>query len=291
MKAPRIGTRARAVYDLMLQDSVVPKTTRFRDAKRVYDNAPPAYNLSKFGPRYYSGLNVSKLLSKYGRRIGHGLYEFGEKTDPTPPEVPLFCQDPCQEIDLAPYYTGPVNPNSNFPPFGSDERKPDFNVGDYVILTNTYTHRNAKRFAQWFGTPMKVRDITPSSSNGYIQWYITTEELGPGWNPNRFVKVGRSGRAIVEHMDEKDPTNSLAETMQDLQEETQETLARHDKLRDSLDLIQGKMENLLKYKNVMHRKAEELSYSTISDLTGHISDLCLDFGELECLIQEIRNIK
>jgi len=75
LKLPRKGTRVRAIFDLMYKNAMNGHgPTRFLDAKIVYDNTEPAYNNRMFGPRYHSGMNVSRTMHKFGYRIRRGYY-------------------------------------------------------------------------------------------------------------------------------------------------------------------------------------------------------------------------
>lgn len=74
LKLPRKDTRVRAIFDLMYKNALLGTGTRFRDAKVVYDDTHPSYNHKMFGPRYHSGMNVSRTLGKFGYRASRGYY-------------------------------------------------------------------------------------------------------------------------------------------------------------------------------------------------------------------------
>lgn len=73
-KIPRKGTRRRAVFNLLYSNEMVSEPTYWAEAKDAYDNHPPAYSPAKFGPRYYSGMELSRILNSFADRIHRGLY-------------------------------------------------------------------------------------------------------------------------------------------------------------------------------------------------------------------------
>jgi len=78
-RLPRPGTRVRAVFEVMLANAKRHKTTRWAEGKAAYDNNEPAYSLRMFGPRYHSGINVSRIMRKYGNKIARGEYSMYQK--------------------------------------------------------------------------------------------------------------------------------------------------------------------------------------------------------------------
>lgn len=110
-KLPRKGTRVRAVFDRLYKDFTSVKNTSWASAKAAYDNAPPAYPLKAVplnrmpgfsNPRVYSGMDVSRCLKKYAKRVARGQYEMkaewvalaDKEIPPTPPKVkpPIFSE-------------------------------------------------------------------------------------------------------------------------------------------------------------------------------------------------------
>lgn len=73
-KIPRMGTRRRAVFNLLYANEVVGEMTYWAEAKDAYDNHEPAYPRNQFGPRYYSGMELSRILNSFADRAKRGVY-------------------------------------------------------------------------------------------------------------------------------------------------------------------------------------------------------------------------
>lgn len=98
-RIPRKGTRARALFDELLNDYhwigwTEPRSdghgnTTWGEAKAAYDEHPPEYPIDHGqlvrNPRRYSSMEVSRLLKRYANKHGRGLYqlkpEFANATD------------------------------------------------------------------------------------------------------------------------------------------------------------------------------------------------------------------
>jgi hypothetical protein len=101
-KLPRPGTRRRALFDVLLKNAMEAKYTTWSEAKNAYDNHPPAYPVrghSRYipgkgvmsDPRNYSGMEVSRMLKKFTRKISRGVYRLNDEfLTPHLPQITAF---------------------------------------------------------------------------------------------------------------------------------------------------------------------------------------------------------
>jgi hypothetical protein len=72
-KLPREGTRVAAVIKAWQAN---PTASHWSDLKRAYDNASPALNSFS---RNYTGMELSRITKRYGRRVSRGIYRLDER--------------------------------------------------------------------------------------------------------------------------------------------------------------------------------------------------------------------
>ena len=180
LKIPRLGTRVRALFDVIC---LYPNGVVWRDAKVAYDSAGKALG---YRSRQYSALEVSRQLKRFctytGER-GHRIYKlkpewaqvavndsaFQLSTTADLGKLRAIAENPSGQVFVTP--VDPLPPQHIFP-------------GDWVVLKDYPPPAMLSRGVTSQG-PHKVKNVEYKHND---TWFVTLEGIQGGWFQDRFVK-------------------------------------------------------------------------------------------------------